>query len=237
LFVVAEGDKTMVILECVDGEVADDEALEARCLCDMRASFVWTMELSYRRFNRAAAALADRRAARSAFVAARMGDAGRFGVIDADMAFALNDEFEESHGRDPLEALVNDVEEIMHRELGGYFAIARPLGVVTSPMSAGAALKVAAARSFRSAEDLEDHRRGVSGGWRPSVRADVSFVIAGEISKVSAAASTFGSLMAARGPLVGLTQSVRRVDTAGVPHILPLLAPMALVANLSDDRK
>jgi hypothetical protein len=216
----------MLAGQFLDGNIADwNASLDERCLCDIEATIVYRLSISTKAFETGLSRLSRRRAARSEFVSRKLvTDDGRFGVIDADIAFAANDEFEELFGREPLEAFINDTEEVVHRCLGAFFDQAVACNAVISPLSAGAAFTTGPARSFTTAKEMGRYSEGRLSGWTPSVRTEIKFVLAGAHSAITAALRCFGPSMTDCGVVTRLEQSIRKPDLAGIPHRRPLLA-------------
>jgi hypothetical protein len=220
----------MIVLDTVDGKVADgDGSVAERCLCDLEAVFISRLALGRAEFESGARRLPRRREARAAFVTRWLLDRGRgrFACVDEEAAFAANDEFEEMFGREPLESLVNDTEEIIHQRLGTFFSGVEGCGAMTSPMTAGKAFSISPARSFEDAAALSDFRRGRNSDWSPSIRTEIKFVIAGSVGAVAAAVAGFVPAMAGCGVLARMEQRTRRPDLAGIPHRAPMLAAVA----------
>jgi hypothetical protein len=216
----------MVAGEYLDGEIADWNAVgDDRCLCDVEATIVYRLAMTTKAFEAALSRLPRRRSARAEFVQRRLaGQSGRFGVIDANATFEANDEFEEMFGREPLDAFLNDTEEVVHRCLGSFFDEAVALKAITSPMTAGAAFNATPARSFTTAEAMLQYRKGRLSGWTPSVRTEISFVLGGSISTVTSAMASFTAVMAECGLMTRLERSIRKPDLSGIPHRRAILA-------------
>lgn len=216
----------MVAGQYLDGNIADwNASLDDRCLCDVEATIVYRLSMPTKAFETGLSRLGRRRAARAEFVSRKLGGVGgRLGVIDADATFEANDEFEEMFGREPLEAFINDTEEVVHRCLGSFFDQAVALNAVTSPMAAGAAFTIGPARSFTTAKEMRQYVDGRLSGWTPSVRTEIKFVIAGAYSAITAAMACFGPAMADCGVMTRCEHSMRKPDLSGIPHRRPLLA-------------
>ena len=216
----------MLAGQYLDGNIADwNAALDDRCLCDVEATIVYRLSMATKAFETGLSRLGRRRSARAEFVARKLrGSSGRLGVIDADATFVANDEFEEMFGREPLDAFINDTEEVVHRCLGAYFDDVVACNAVTSPMSAGAAFRTGPARSFTTAKEMQQYRDGRLSGWTPSVRTEITFVLGGSVSAVSEAMTYFAPAMAECGVMTRLEQSMRKPDLAGIPHRRPMLA-------------
>lgn len=216
----------MLAGQYLDGNVADwNAALDDRCLCDVEATIVYRLSMETKAFETGLSRLRRRRLARAEFVARKLrGQSGGLGVIDADATFAANDEFEEMFGREPLEAFINDTEEVVHRCLGEFFDHAVACNAVTSPMSAGAAFRTGPARSFTTAKEMLQYTEGRLSGWVPSVRTEIGFVLGGSVSAISEAIAQFAPAMAECGVMTRCEQSMRKPDLAGIPHRRPLLA-------------
>jgi hypothetical protein len=216
----------MLAGQYLDGNVADWNAQpDDRCLCDVEATIIYRLSMETRAFETGLSRLGRRRVARAEFVARKLcGGTGRLGVIDADATFAANDEFEEMFGREPLDAFLNDTEEVVHRCLGSFFDDAVACNAVTSPMSAGAAFKAMPARSFTTAEAMLQYSKGRLSGWTPSVRTEISFVLGGSVTAINLAMACFAPAMAECGILTRCELTMRKPDLGGIPHGRPLLA-------------
>jgi len=164
------------------------------------------------------------------------GEAGRPLVVDQDRSFAVHDEFEEIFGREPLEASVNDAEEVVHRKLGAFFAVAGDLGVVTSPVTAGAAFGIVPSRSFETSGALSRFRSGKGADWRPSVRTEIAFVLAGPLVSIRRSMSMFADAMSDCGLMVRCEQFLRKPDLAGIPHGRPRLAEVLRDGSRETDK-
>ena len=221
----------MVTVDFLDGNVADwNSAKDDRCLCDIEATIVYRLAMGRSEFDDGLRRLDRRRAARAEFVGRRL-TAGRLvtglglGLVDADRTFELNDEFEEMFGREPLEAFVTDTEEVVHRCLGEFFRSVYSVGAVTSPMSAGRAFTIRPGRSFQTASALLSHSRGSRRAkWVPSVRTELSFVVAGDLADILAVVSGFPQALSECGVMTRFEQSMRKPDLAGIPYARPFLA-------------
>nr|WP_250807222.1 hypothetical protein [Neorhizobium tomejilense] len=220
----------MLAGDYIDGNAADwNSGGKDRCLCDVEATIVHRLAMKQAAFEEGLARLDRRRDVRAEFVGRRLasrrlsGSTG-LGIVDADVTFLLNDEFEEIFGREPLEAFVTDTEEVVHRCLGDFFRDVRRHGAMTSPQNAGLAFKIVPARSFKTAAALVAHRSGRKTRWVPSVRTEMAFVVAGELSKITAALAGFIQAMTECGVVTRFEQAMRKPDLAGVPHIRPMLA-------------
>lgn len=153
-------------------------------------------------------------------------------VVDDKLLFEINNEFEDVFGREPLEAFVTDIDEIVHERLGAFFDIVTDSRAMTSPMAAGRAFRIAPARSYPDVSALarEAARKVANPKWRPSVRVEVNFVIAGEIEAVRSLAGEFVPMMSGCGALAEFSTSFRKPDLAGIPHRRPVLT-LASVAT------
>jgi hypothetical protein len=225
MFTFTEGRFTMVTGQFLDGNIADwNASLDDRCLCDVEATIVYRLSMQTKAFETGLSRLGRRRAARAEFVSTKLRGGGGMGVIDAGATFAANDEFEELFGREPLEAFINDTEEVIHRCLGSFFSQAEECNAVTSPMTAGAAFTTGPARSFTTAKDMRQYSEGRLSGWTPSVRTEISFVVGGSVSAINRALACFAPAMADCGVMTRWEQSMRKPDLAGIPHRRPVLA-------------
>lgn len=223
----------MLAVDFLDGNVADwNSSRDDRCLCDVEAVIVYRLAMSRSEFEAGLARLDRRRSARAEYVRRRLvgsrlrggvKDSG-LGVVDAESAFEINDEFEEMFGREPLEAFVVDTEEVVHRCLGDFYRGVARMGATLSPMNAGRAFRILPGRSFQSAASMMAHQKGKKTKWIPSVRTEVKFVVAGDVGVIASAMAGFVSAMAECGVVTRLEQSMRKPDLAGIPHLRPMLA-------------
>lgn len=223
----------MLAVDYIDGNIADwNTTRDDRCLCDVDATIVYRLAMRQSDFEAGLARLDRRRVARAEFVKRKhVGmrlqggvDGSGLSVVDASVAFAIDDEFEEVFGREPLEAFINDTEEVVHRCLGHFFRSVVDLGAMTSPMNAGGAFRILPGRSFQSSASLMAHRSGKRAKWIPSVRTEVSFVVAGDVGVISAAMAEFVPAMAECGVVTRFEQTMRKPDLSGIPHLRPVLA-------------
>lgn len=216
----------MLAGDFLDGNVADwNIDKDDRCLCDVEATIVYRLSMRPIDFERGLERLDRRRSARAEFVRRKLYGSGRgLGVIDANAMFEANDAFEDLFGREPLDAFLNDADEVVHRCLGAFFAEAIACGAMTSPVTAGAAFKTVPARSFDTAKAMVAHQRGQRAKWTPSVRTEITFILAGSVASISSALSSFSGMMSECGVVTRCEQSMRKPDLAGIPHRIPVLA-------------
>lgn len=223
----------MIARDNVDGAIAEWNAdPSARCLCDVRATIVYLLPLSKRDFEDGMARLEKRQSARAAYLAAAIEAARRpFAVLDGDMAFRANDTFEEAYGREPLDAFIVDTDEVLHQHIGDYFAFAGERGVMTSPMTAGPAFEIAPSRSFRTEKARDAFSRGKRADWRPSVRTEIAFVLAGTRQKVAGVMAECASYLSGCGLVTRLEHAIR------VPELpdIPVWTPRAFLAEVRGD--
>jgi hypothetical protein len=203
----------MVTQNFVDGEVAEfGTGLTETCVCDIHANLVYRLAMTKPQFEKAMQRLAKRRAARSAFVERELLAVrkGPFAVIDANTHFAANDAFEETYGREPLEAFVNDTYEIAHERVGEFIRTMRAWRMSVTPSRSGGAFEAVAARSFVTSRDLEAFQAGRRAHWVPSVRLVVSLTIGGQLGDVYAAQEELRRCLATCGVVTGFETCVRR---------------------------
>jgi hypothetical protein len=233
----------MIAGEYIDGNVADwNSESDDRCLCDVDATIVYRLSMKQRAFDEGLRRLERRREVRAEFVARRLaskrlsGDTG-LGIVDSETAFRLNDEFEDIFGREPLESFVCDTEEVVHRSLGAFFRDVSRNGAMTSPVNVGAAFRIVPARSFDTAKALSAWHAGKRAKWLPSVRTEIAFVIAGELSAVAASLSGFLPHMAECGVVTRFEHRMRKPDLAGIPHARPMLVQVSGVGQRDVNKK
>ena len=208
----------------IDGMVADWEVSDDdRCICDIRATFVTKLLMSKVAFHDGLVRLKKRRAMRSEFILRKLSSRqpGLLHLVDENVNFQVNDDFEEIFDREPLDAFIIDMEEVAHQYLGDFFSQVRSTGLSVSPVNAGKAIKITPSRSFIKASDCAcwDEEMPNKVEWSPCVRTELNFLIAGPIGIVGCAQNLFINHMSDIGIMFGFETSIRKPNLENIPHV------------------